>query len=173
MANNASLASYEFRRGALAGSHLSLFGSYLEHRSAEGFEMIPLDRVGALNVAYERDTSRISWGGMLLFIAFLVIVAFVPLRMFAATMAGEVSAQAQGTFFPAAVRAFEFCVSLLPLASLGLAAWAAVWIGLGWIGQTVLTVVIAPSERVFATRGRDPLLREFADSVAEQLARRG
>ena len=62
---------------------------------------------------------------------------------------------------------------MLPLAGLGLALWAAAWLTLGWIGETVMSVVTGAGERVFASRGRDPQLVEFAESVAARIARRG
>jgi hypothetical protein len=173
MANETALATFEFRRGDLAGSHLSLFETCLVHRGADGFETLPLDRISALRVAFERDPSRIAWGGALLFIALVLAAAFVPMRMLVASMAGEVAAQAQGTFLPAAIRAVDFCVTLLPFASLGLAAWGITWLVLGWIGETVMRVAAGSGEKVFAMRGRDPLLYEFAESVSAQIAKRG
>ncbi len=167
------LATFEFRRGNLAGSHLSLFNACLVHRSAERFETIHLDRVGALGVAFERETGRIAWGCGLLFLAGLLIALYFPLRLLIASLAGEVSAQLQGTFLPMALRALEFLVSLLPVAGVALAVWGIAWLTLGLIGETVVRVAIAPIERVFASRGRDPLLFEFAESVAAQIAKRG
>jgi hypothetical protein len=168
----APLATYEFRRGEFAGSHLSLFDASVVHRGEGGCESIYLDRVAALGVAYERDTGRITWGCVLLFVATTVFAAFWPLRMLVASIAGEVSAQAQGGFLPAALRALDLGVSLLPAASLGIAIWAIALLILGWIGETVLRIVVAPAERIFATRGRDPLLYEFGESVSAQIAKR-
>ena len=42
-----------------------------------------------------------------------------------------------------------------------------------WLGRTALTLAFAATERVCAVRGRNPLLFQFADSVADQLAARG
>ncbi len=168
----APLATFEFRRGEFAGSHLSLFGASLVHRGAEGFESIHLDHIAALGVAYERDSGRITWGCVLFVLATLVFAAFWPLRMLVASMAGEVSVQTQGGFLPAALRAFDLAVSLLPAASMGIAIWAVALLALGWIGETVMRVVVAPAERIFATRGRDPLLYEFGESVSAQIAKR-
>jgi hypothetical protein len=173
VSNETPLATFEFRRGDLVGSHLSLFKACLVHRSAERFETIHLDRVGALGVAFERETGRIAWGCGLLFIAGLLIAIYFPLRMLIATTAGEVTAQLQGTFLPMALRALDFLASLLPFAGIALAVWGVAWLTLGVIGETVVRVVIAPVERVFASRGRDPLLFEFAESVAAQIAKRG
>ncbi len=173
MSSEASLATLEFRRGDLAGSHLSLFGACLIHRGADSFETIHLDRIGALQVAFERNAGRIAWGGALVFSAVLLVWAYMPMRMVVAAMAGEVSPQVAGTFLPVALRAVAFCVSLLPFASLALAAWGATWLVQGWIGETVIRVAVGSGERAFACRGRDPLLFEFAESVSAQISRRG
>ncbi len=174
MSGEAPLATFEFRRGELAGSHLSLFVSGLVHRSADHFEAIPLDHIESLGVGFERDSGRIAWGCVLLLIAVVLLSAFFSLRVPVASALAEASAQTQGgTLLPAALRMLDLCVALLPFASIAATLWAAVWIALGWIGETVLRVAIAPSERVFATRGRDPLLCEFAESVAARIAKRG
>lgn len=172
MSHGAPLASFEFQRGDLAGSHLSLFESSLVHRSADHFDAIPLDRVGAVGAAFERDPSRISWGGGLLVAALVLFAAFWPLRMLVASALGEVAAQAQGGgFLPAALRVVDFFVALLPFASVGLALWATASLALGWIGETVLRVSTTHTEKVYATRGRDPALFEFAETVAAQAVR--
>ena len=173
MSEEAPLASFEFRRGELAGSHLSLFTSGLVHRSADHFEAIPLDHIGSFGVGFERNSGRIAWGCVLLLIAAVLLWAFFSLRMLVASAVAEASAQTQGgSLLPAALRMLDLCVALLPFASLAATLWATAWLGLGWIGETVLRVGIAPSERVFATRGRDPVLCEFAESVAARIAKR-
>lgn len=174
MSEEAPLASYEFRRGPLAGTHLSLFQTRLVHRGGAGFEAIPLDRIGALSVGFERDSGRMAWGGILIVVALAVLGAFWPLRALVAATLAEVTAQAQaGTFLPAALHALELFVGLLPYLSVALALLATMFLALGWIGESVLRVVIAPSERIFCSRGRDPLLHEFAEAVSERMARRG
>jgi len=172
MTEGAPLASFEFRRGELAGSHLSLFDSSLVHRSAGHFEAMPLDRIGAVSAGFERDSGRIAFGCALLFVGVLLLASFWPLRMLVASALADVAAQAQGGgFLPAALRMLDLCVSLLPLASVAFILWASASIALGWIGETVLRVLIAPAERAYATRGRDPELLEFAESLAAQIAR--
>jgi hypothetical protein len=171
--DEAPLASFEFRRGDLAGSHLSLFSSRLVHRGADFSETMPLDRMGAARIGFERDHGRIGWGGTLLVVALAVFAASWPLRMLVTSALGEVAAQPQGgAFLPAALRALDLCVAVLPFASVAIALWATAWVVRGWIGDTVLTVVIAPSERVYAARGQDPALVEFAESVAARIAGR-
>jgi len=169
----APLASYEFRRGDLAGSHLSLFDSRLVHRSAGHFEAMPLDHVGSVSAGFERDSGRIASGCALLFVGILLLASFWPLRTLVGSALGEVAGQAPGGFLAAALRALDLCVAMLPLASVAFLLWATANIALGWIGETVLRLLIAPSERVYSTRGRDPELFEFAETLAAHLARHG
>ena len=169
----APLASFEFRRGELAGSHLSLFDTRLVHRSAGHFEAMPLDHVVSVGAGFERDPGRISLGGVLIVIAIVLFAVFWPLRTLLAATIGEVSAQAQGgAFLPAALRVIDFFVALLPFASVVLLLWASACIALGWVGETVMRVTSGASEKVYATRGRDPLLFELAESVAMLVAKR-
>ena len=173
MIDGAPLANYEFRRGELAGSHLSLFDSRLVHRSAGHFEAMPLDHVVAVGAGFERDPGRISLGVVLIVIAIVLFSVFWPLRALLAATIAEVGAQAQaGTFLPAALRVIDFFVALLPFASLAFLLWAAACIALGWMGETVVRVASGASEKVYSTRGHDPSLLEFAESVATLIARR-
>ncbi len=171
--DEAPLASFEFRRGEPAGSHLALFSSRLVHRGADFSETMPLNRMGAVRIGFERDNSRITWGCVLMVVALALFAASWPLRMLVTSALGEVAGQPQGgAFLPAALRALDLCVALLPFASVAIAIWAAAWVALGWVGHTVLTIVIAPSEREYAARGHDPVLQEFAESVAARIAGR-
>jgi hypothetical protein len=40
------------------------------------------------------------------------------------------------------------------------------------VGETVLTILVAPGERVYAVRGRDPAFLEFAEGIASLVAGR-
>ena len=174
MSEGAPLASFEFRRGELAGSHLSLFDSRLVHRSAGHFDAMPLGHIGAVSAGFERDSGRIAFGCVLLFVGAVLLAAFWPLRTLVASAIADVVSQPQGgAFLPAALRVIEFCVALLPFAGVASLLWATACVAFGWIGETVMRVVIAPSEKVYATRGRDAELFEFAESVSAHIARRG
>jgi hypothetical protein len=169
----APLATFEFRRGAMAGSHLSLFSSRLVHRGADFSETMPLERMGAVRIAFEREGSRVTLGCVLLVAALGVFVASWPLRMLVTSLLGEVAAQPQvGAFLPAALRVLDLGVAVLPFASVAIALWAVACLSLGWVGETVLTILVAPGERVYAVRGRDPAFLEFAEGIASLVAGR-
>jgi hypothetical protein len=170
-AGDTALATFEFRRGELRGSHLALFATRLEHRAGDFFEVMPLDRLGALRAGFERDAGRLQWGGILLFVAVLVIGSYWPLRSLVAMGFAEVNTQSQGggAFLPAALEALDFCVGLLPLAGAVLGLRGLSRLVPAWMGNTVLTVSTGALERTFASRGRDPELLEFSETVAERL----
>ncbi len=172
-AGDSALATFEFRRGELRGSHLALFATRLEHRAGDFFEVMPLDRLGALRAGFERDAGRLRWGGILLFIALVVVGSYWPMHSLVALGFSEINTQSQGggAFLPAALEALDFCVRLLPVLGLVVGLRGVSWMIPGWIGNTVLTVSSGAAERTFASRGRDPDLFEFAESVAAHLAR--
>lgn len=173
MAEQAPIASFEFRRGALAGSHLSLFRTVIVHRNTDGFETIPLDRIGSLGVSFERDGRLLTRGWVLLIVALILLAAFWPLRAVVSSILSEVTAQGQpGGFLPAAMRFVHLSVALLPYLSLIVALLATASLVFGWMGETVLRIMIAPVERVFSTRGRDPVFFDFAESVAARIEKR-
>lgn len=169
--HEAPLATFEFRRGAMAGSHLSLFSTRLVHRGEDFSETVPVERIGAVRIAYEREGGRITFGCVLLVVALGVFAASWPLRMLVTSLLGEVVAQPQGgAFLPAALRALDLAVAVLPFASVAIALWAVACMSLGWAGETVLTILVAPGERAYAVRGRDPALQEFAEGIAARIA---
>lgn len=174
MTEGAPLASFEFRRGELAGSHLSLFDSRLVHRGEGHFEAMPLDHIGAVSVGYERDSGRITLGCILLFVGIVLFAAFWPLRALIGSAIAEMGPQVQGGgFLTVALRMLDICVALLPFASVAFIVGATACLALGWMGETVMRVLIAPSERAYSTRGHDPVLFEFAENLSAHIARHG
>jgi hypothetical protein len=61
---------------------------------------------------------------------------------------------------------------LLPALASALAVFAVALLAFFWLGQTTLTLSFAAVERAYAVRGRNRLLVEFADTLAERLAAR-
>lgn len=173
-ANDAALATYDIRHGELRGSHLALFATRLEHRAGDFFEVLPLDRMGALSAGFERDASRLRWAAILLIVALFVAGSYFPLRSLVAIGFGEMNAQSLGggAFLPAALNALDVFVGLLPALGGLLALRALTWLVPAWIGYTVLTVSAGGVERRFLARGRDAELVEFAETVAVRLGAR-
>ena len=170
------VAEYEFASGAARGSRLTLYAGRLVHRGGDSTEVVPLAHLAAVRVAFERDARKLNWAVILLLVALPLALMSGPLHGWmaeAAAKVGEhsrnesVDAMMLGVFRVLAVMARL----LLPLAGL-LAAGAVALLVSFWLGLTTLTLSFAAVERGYSVRGRNPLLSEFADLVAERLAAR-
>ena len=168
----AGLTRFEFRSGELRGTALALQPRSLVHRGASHVETLPLSALSAVRVEYERDARRLGWGIALVLGALFLLGISGPLGSLAGQAAQEVAGQSSGVasalvgFF----RFVEALAAILPFAAAAAAAGGAALCALGWIGGTTLTVVFAGGERSYRARGRDRLLMDFAERLAESLA---
>jgi hypothetical protein len=159
----------------LAGAELSLHRDCLVYRAAGEVETVPLAGVSAVRVAFERDARRIGWGVVLVVAAALLFLLAGPLGRLAAEAAGEMSsagghgvARALEMFF----HALQGLASALPLLALACAAGGGMLGALGWRGNTRLTLSLPAGERVYAVRGLNAQLMEFAELVTERVVDR-
>ena len=166
-----ALVRFDFTSGALRGSQLMLYPRCLVHRSDSHLETMPLARVTALKVSFEREPRRLGWGVALVIAALLLLALSGPLGSFAHTAAQEMTASGQGvaralySFF----RFIEVIAALLPAIALAAAVSGAALGAFGWRGSTTLTIALGGTERIFSARGRDTLLLDFAEVAAERL----
>ena len=72
-----ALVRFDFTSGALRGSQLMLYPRCLVHRSDSHLETMPLARVTALKVSFEREPRRLGWGVALVIAALLLLAANV------------------------------------------------------------------------------------------------
>jgi hypothetical protein len=167
------VASFNFPSGPLRGTQLTLYGSRLLHHGVGYMESMPLAAIGAVRVSYERHEQRIGWAVVLVVLAIGFLAASGPLAGFAAAAAAEVSGgQAIAEVLRGALRALEAFAALLPVGGLAcLAAGGAMGV-LGWLGTTTLVLMLPAAERAFPVRGQSPQLLEFAELLAERVARR-
>jgi len=166
------LIRFDFASGLLRGTHLALYRSCLVHRGESHLETLPLAGIVSVRVAFERDRRRIGWGAALIVLALVLLALAGPLGAFAGGAAAEMAAaggQGVAGGLHAFFRALGAVASLLPAAALACALGGAALAALGWRGDTVLTLAVAGSERVYATRGRDTLMLDFAEALAERL----
>lgn len=169
--SQAALTRFEFTSGPLRGSQLLLYPRCLMHRSEGHLETMPLTRVTAMRVAFDRHPRQLGWGIALVVLALLMLAVAAPLGSVAHAAAQEMAASGQGVarallgFF----RLIELVAALLPALALACALGGAALSVLGWRGSTTLTLVLAGAERVYPTRGRDTLLLDFAELVSERL----
>lgn len=169
--SQAALTRFEFTSGALRGSQLMLYPRSLLHRSDGHLETMPLTRVTAMRVSFERHPRQLGWGVALVVVALAMLAIAAPLGSLMHGAAQEMGAGAQGV--PRALysifRFIEMIAALLPAAALACALGGAALAVLGWRGSTTLTLVLAGTERVYSARGRDTLLLDFAEMVSERL----
>ena len=173
------IADYHFQRGALRGTQFTLFESRLLHIGTDCTESTVLDAIGSVRIAFERDARRIGWGAALGAIALVVFALAGPLDALAGRGLSEISAQiardgaqasALAHFIESALEVLKFFTGLMPLAALALLACGVALAVLGWIGYTSLALVLPSAEREYRVPGRDRLLLDFAENLAESVA---
>ena len=167
-----AITRFAFPSGELRGTHLTLYPTCLVHRSDAHLETIPLAGMTAVRVAFERDARKLGWA-IALAVAGLVLLAIAgPLGAFAGGAANEMaSAGSQGV--PRALygffRVIEAIASALPVLALASVLAGAGLAALWWRGTTTLIVSLAGSERFYPAPGRDTMLLDFAEALAERL----
>ena len=174
MPPEAPVASFDFPSGPLRGTQLTLYASRLLHHGVGHMESLALGAIAAVRVGYQRDAQRIGWGVTLVLAALLLFALFRPLGAFATSAGAEVAdGQAVGQLLRAVLRALEALAGLMPVAAVALLGWGGTLIVFGWQGTTMLVLTLPISERVYEVRGRNPLLSDFAELVAERVSQRG
>lgn len=174
MPPEAPVASFDFPSGPLRGTQLTLYASRLLHHGVGHMESLALGAIAAVRVGYQRDAQRIGWGVTLLLAALLLFALFRPLGTFAASAGAEVAdGQAVGQLLRAVLRALEALAGLMPVAAVALLGWGGTLIVFGWQGTTMLVLTLPISERVYEVRGRNLLLSDFAELVAERVSQLG
>jgi len=166
-----ALTRFDFTSGSLRGSQLTLYPRCLVHRSESHLETVPLSRVAAIKVSFQREPRRLGWGIATVIAALLLLAIAAPLGTFAHGAAQEMTANAQGVAraLYGLFRFLELFAAMLPAIALAGAAGGAMLAVLGWRGSTTLTLTLSGSERVYSVRGRDARLLDFAEMAAERL----
>ena len=170
------LAEFEISSGAQRGSRLSLYANRLAHLGGDSMETVPLAQLASVRVAFERDPRKLNWAVGLLLVALTLAVISAPLQSWIAATASKVGDPARRESLDAVLfgvfNALGGFASILPGIATALALAAAALLVFFWLGATVLTLAFAATERSYVVRGRNRLLVDFAQIVAEQLARR-
>jgi len=168
------VASFDFSSGPLRGTQLMLYAGRLLHHGVGHMESVALGAIAAVSVGYQRDAQRIGRGVMLVLTAVVLFALFRPLGALAASAGAEVAdGQAVGQLLRAAMRALEAFAGLMPVVGVALLAWGGTLIAFGWQGTTTLVLTLPAAERVYAVRGRNHLLADFAELLAERVAKHG
>jgi hypothetical protein len=170
------LAEFEIRSGAQRGSWLRVYANRLMHQGGESTETVPLAQLASVRVSFERDARKLNWAIGLLLTALALAAISGPLKSWIGAIAGKVGDPARREALDALLfgvfNALGAFASVLPGIAAALLVVAAALLVFFWLGETVLTFAFAATERVFAVRGRNRLLVDFAVAVADQLAGR-
>jgi len=169
---SAAITRFDFTSGEHRGSHLTLYANCLVHRGDSHIETLPLATITSVRVAYERSASLMGWGLMLLLAAIVLLLAASPLAGLAGAAAADLAsagnhgvARALHSLF----RIIEALANALPVGALIAVLGGGALAGLGWLGNTVLTLTFAGAQRVYPVRGRDSRLLDFSEAVSERL----
>jgi hypothetical protein len=167
----AAVARIDFTHGAMRGTHLTLYAACLVHRGDSHLETVPLTTVASVRVSFERDARRLGWGIALVLVAVLMVAISGPLATGAAAAAGELASGSSGVAAALLTlsRIVEAVARMLPGMAVAAALAGAALAALGWLGSTTFKVTFAGGDREYRTRGRNSMLLDFAESVAEKL----
>jgi hypothetical protein len=170
------LAEFEISSGAQRGSRLTLYANRLSHQGGDSMETVPLAQLASVRVAFERDAGKLNWAIALLVLALLLLALAGPLHdgitALAAGIKEHSGRESLESLLLATFAVLGGIARKLPMLAALLAAIAAALAALFWMGLTTLTLNFAAVERTYAVRGRNPLLVQFAELVAAQLAAR-
>ena len=170
------LTEYEFSSGAQRGARLALYADRLVLHGADVLETVPLAHLASVRVAFERDPAKLNWAIGLSLAALALALLSGPLQAWMQHLSEEArkgGSESLGAILIAAFGAIQHLARLFVPVAAALFAGSAALLFVFWFGRTALTLAFAATERVCAVRGRNPLLFQFADSVADQLAARG
>ena len=168
------VATFDFPSGPMRGTQLTLFASRLLHHGVGQMESLALGAIAAVSIGYHRDAQRIGWGVTLIVVALVLFALFRPLGAFAVSAGAEVAdGQAVGQLLRAAMRALEAFAGLMPVVGVAFLAWGGALIAFGWQGTTTLILTLPATERVYTARGRNHLLADFAELLAERVSQHG
>ncbi len=176
---DAPVSSFDFRSGALRGSHVVLYPACVVHRGRDQLETIPLAAIAALRIGFEREPRMLRRGLALVVIALIVFALSGPLASLAGAAANEVVTQARGEtsasgktvteILVSTFRGMETAAKLLPVLGTALLAWGAALLALGWLGCTTLTLLLGAVERAYSVRGRNKMLFDFTELLSERM----
>ena len=170
------LAEFEISSGARRGSRLTLYAGGLAYQGGDAMETVPLAHLAAVGVVFERDPRKLNWAIVLLVVALILLAVSGPLQAGAAGLAAgikeHVGRESLDSLLLAVFSMLGGLARLLPVLAALLAAIAVALLVFFWLGLTTLTLSFAALERAYSVRGRNPLLFQFAEVVAAQLAAR-
>jgi hypothetical protein len=176
MSADQPIAGYDVASGAQRGARLALYADRLVLAGADAMETVPLAHLASVRIAFERDARKLAWAIALAVAALILGALSAPLAAWMQALQAKVSASGTGesleSVLSASFSAIAHLARLFVPVAWALAAGAAALLVFYWLGRTTLTLAFAATERACAVRGRDRRLMDFAELLADQLARR-
>ena len=153
---------------------LALYTNRVVLHGGDAMESVPLAQLASVRVAFEREPSKLNWAVALLVVALILALVSRPLQDWMLELAGKVATSGgreslETALFSIFTALGRLARLLFPFAML-LAAGAVALLVFFWLGLTTLTLSFAATERTYPVRGRNRLLEQFAEAVAEQLS---
>ena len=165
-----AITRFAFSKGELRGTHLTLYPTCVQHRSDSYLETLPLSGITAVRVAFERHPRGLTWGVVLIVIALVLLAVAGPTESWASRSAVETAkSEGVGRLLHTVAVALVAFASLSPVIALACAIGGGALCTFGWLGRTTLVVSLPGAERIYATRGRDSTLLDFAEALSERL----
>jgi hypothetical protein len=176
VSTDSPLAEFEFSSGAQRGSRLTLYANRVAHHGGDAMETVPLAQLASVRVAFERDPGKLNWAIGLLVLALILMAVSGPMHGGVTALAAGIKEhsgrESLDSLLLASFSVLGGIARSLPMLATILAGIAAALAALFWMGVTTLSLSFAATERFYAVRGRNPLLVQFAELVATQLAAR-
>ena len=170
------IAEFEISSGPQRGSRLTLYASRLAYQGGDAMETVPLAHLASVGVAFERDPRKLNWAIALLVLALILLAVSGPLSSGIASLVAGIrehsGRESADSVLLATFSVLGALARLLPMLAAVLAAIAAALGVFFWLGLTRLTLGFAALDRSYSVRGRNPLLIQFAEVVAAQIALR-
>jgi hypothetical protein len=174
MALETPIASFEFSTGPLRGTQLSLYGTRLLHHGVAQMDSMALGAIAAVRVGYERSARRMGWGVVLALAALLLVAVAGPLSGAAAEAAAEISGNHSiARLLRGTLLVLGAIASLLPAMGVACLLGGGALGAFGWIGTTTLVLCLPAADRAYAVRGKNRMLVDFAELLAERVAQSG
>jgi hypothetical protein len=140
-------------------------------------ETVPLAQLAAVRIAFGREQAKLGWAIALLAIALALAAVAGPLLVWSGGAAARIAEHARreslDAVLLAVLTALGGLASILPVLAAALGLLAAALAVFFWLGLTTLTLSFGAVERVYAVRGRNRFLIEFAETLSARLAGRG
>jgi len=126
------------------------------------------------NTSVAQLLRRIAWGAALIVLAIGLFIVSGPLSTVAAEAAAGVSGNTSvAQLLRGTLLVLGALASLLAAVGVACVIGGGAFVAFGWIGTTTLVLSLPAGERSYGMRGKNRLLVDFAELLAERVAQNG